>query len=62
MYRGVVGHGERFCLLKVTDAKNSNLKEGQFREWLKAGSVRTERQEEKRVKKQKERQIEREKH
>lgn len=31
-YRGVVGHGERFCLLKVTDVKNSNLKKGQFRE------------------------------
>lgn len=47
VYRGMVGHGERFCLLKVTDAKNSNLKEGKFREWLKAGSVRTERQGEK---------------
>lgn len=40
-YCGHVGHAERLCECKTHDAKNGTLNEGQFGDWLRAGSGRT---------------------
>lgn len=40
-YCGNVGHAERLCECKTEDGKNGTLNEGQFEDWLRAGSGRT---------------------
>lgn len=39
-YCGKIGHGERNCERKITDAKNDVFNEGQFGEWLRVANVR----------------------
>lgn len=37
-YCGKIGHGERNCQKKMLDAKNANLMEGQFGEWMRGNA------------------------
>lgn len=39
-YCGMIGYGERSCKIKIKEAKNGNLNEGQFRDWLRAANMR----------------------
>lgn len=36
----MIGHGEKSCEIKIKEAKNGNLNEGQFGDWLRAANGR----------------------
>lgn len=39
-YCGLIGHGERKCVRRCVDTKNSELREGQFGDWIRATNGR----------------------